>query len=56
VAILLGGDVPYLLRDHEDHQTLVREAYVEGIMSGELLKLFAEETVFADSRPKFKGF
>ncbi|OLN96739.1 Heterokaryon incompatibility protein 6, OR allele 4 [Colletotrichum chlorophyti] len=38
IAILSGGDVPFVLRPTQDGHTLVGECYVEGIMYGEILK------------------
>ncbi|KAH7234846.1 heterokaryon incompatibility protein-domain-containing protein [Fusarium redolens] len=39
VCILLGGKIPYLLRPQSDETyTLVGEAYVHGVMHGELFK------------------
>lgn len=39
VAVLLGGQLPFILRQIEDHFVLVGEAYVHGIMDGEAMKL-----------------
>lgn len=35
VCILFGGDVPYIVRDHDDHHQFIGECYVQGIMDGE---------------------
>lgn len=39
VVVLLGASMPYVLRPVGDHYTLVGEAYVSGIMYGELMAL-----------------
>ena len=47
VVILIGGQVPYILRATGDHHiTLVGEAYVHGRMNGEALEGHGETEVF----------
>jgi hypothetical protein len=38
VCVLLGGSVPYILRPVDDYYILIGEAYVHGIMDGEVLE------------------
>jgi hypothetical protein len=38
VCVLLGGSVPYILRPKDDYYILIGEAYVHGIMDGEVLE------------------
>ena len=38
VVVVAGGDVPLILRPHEDHFLLVGESYVHGVMFGELFE------------------
>ena len=38
ICLLLGGQVPYILREEENHYKLVGESYVHGIMRGEALQ------------------
>jgi len=42
VAVLSGGNVPIILRPHEEYHTVVGDAYVHGIMDGEAMKLVEE--------------
>ncbi|MCJ1465603.1 hypothetical protein MMC07_004222 [Pseudocyphellaria aurata] len=37
LCILIGAEVPFILRSHRDHHVLVGEAYVDGAMDGEVL-------------------
>lgn len=37
VAVFLGGNMPFIVRDKSTHHSLVGEAYVHGIMNGELM-------------------
>ena len=37
VAVFLGGNMPFIIRDKSTHHSLVGEAYVHGIMNGELM-------------------
>jgi hypothetical protein len=41
ICVLLGGDVPFVLRPDKDRRTcsLISEAYVHGFMQGEALEL-----------------
>jgi hypothetical protein len=39
VAILSGGQLPFVLRKVQGHYTLIGEAYVDGIMDGEAVEL-----------------
>jgi hypothetical protein len=38
VCVLLGGSVPYIVRPKDDSYILIGEAYVHGIMDGEVLE------------------
>jgi len=42
-ALLLGGDVPFVLRNEGEQQALVGDCYVHGIMHGELMRLARPE-------------
>lgn len=37
VCVLLGGNVPFLLRRNERHYLLVGESYVHGFMEGKAM-------------------
>ena len=43
LCILLGGDIPFLLRQHGNVWRFVAEAYVYGIMDGEAMERTGEE-------------
>jgi hypothetical protein len=46
VTVVTGADVPYLIRLDRGHFRLVGEAYVHGVMDGQILKMpIAEEEV-----------
>lgn len=47
IAIVLGGDTPFILREVEDAHVLVRDAYVYGLMYGEALGMdgFAQQEI-----------
>ena len=38
VCVLLGGEMPFILRPEGSYYTLVGECYVHGIMDGEVLE------------------
>ena len=38
ICILLGGQVPYVLREQDEHYVLIGEYYFHGIMKGEALQ------------------
>ena len=38
ICILLGGQVPYVLREQDEHYVLIGECYFHGIMKGEALQ------------------
>jgi len=42
VAIFLGGNMPFVVKDESTHHSLVGEAYVHGIMDGELMMSLVE--------------
>lgn len=39
VFVILGADVPFVLRPYDDGCELIGEAYVQGIMDGEALQM-----------------
>jgi hypothetical protein len=39
VCVLLGGDVPFVLRRGEENYTIIGEAYIHGFMDGKALEL-----------------
>ncbi len=43
VVLLLGGDMPFVLRSRSDHYQLIGDAYVHGVMHGELMQLYERE-------------
>ena len=38
ICILLWGQVPYVVREQDDHYVLIGECYVHSIMKGEALQ------------------
>jgi hypothetical protein len=42
ICILLGSNVPFVVRKVEDHYILISDAYVEGLMYGEAIKLMEQ--------------
>ncbi|PMD28931.1 hypothetical protein L207DRAFT_380461, partial [Hyaloscypha variabilis F] len=38
VCVLLGGDVPFILRPSKSNYSLIGESYVHGIMDGEKIQ------------------
>lgn len=46
LCILIGAEVPFILRSHRDHYLLVGEAYVDGAMDGEVLAQGLNSEVF----------
>lgn len=40
VAVILGGDVPYIIRAQEDSWEFVGEAYIQGFMAGEAIEAY----------------
>jgi hypothetical protein len=46
VVVIFGADVPFVLRPHEKGYKLIGEAYVHGIMDGELMTAQLTEEVF----------
>jgi hypothetical protein len=39
VAVIFGGQVPYVLRHEKEHFLFVGESYVQGLMKGQALDL-----------------
>lgn len=39
IAIFLGGDTPFIVREVEDAHVLIGDAYVHGVMRGEALAM-----------------
>jgi hypothetical protein len=39
ICVILGANVPFILRKIEDHFMLISDAYVEGLMYGEAIKM-----------------
>ncbi|KAK1979394.1 hypothetical protein LZ30DRAFT_726354 [Colletotrichum cereale] len=54
IAVLSGGDVPFVLRPTQDGYTLIGECYVEGIMYGEMVRAQLE-TRSVDGQRGIKG-
>jgi hypothetical protein len=42
VCILIGADVPFILRKVDEHYVLVSDAYVEGLMYGEAIDMMEQ--------------
>jgi hypothetical protein len=40
IAILMGGQLPFVLREVHNHYILIGEAYIHGIMDGEAMAQF----------------
>jgi hypothetical protein len=45
ICLILGCDVPLVLRPVEDHYELIGDCYVDGIMAGEAMKDFQERNI-----------
>jgi hypothetical protein len=45
VCVLLGGEMPFILRPEGSYYTLVGECYVHGIMDEEVLEAAQDESI-----------
>jgi len=45
MCVIVGCDVPLVLRRVEEHYDLIGDCYVEGIMQGEAMRKFENEQV-----------
>ena len=39
IFVVMGADVPFILRHYEDGYELIGEAYIQGIMNGEIIQM-----------------
>ncbi|KAF9699596.1 hypothetical protein EKO04_002513 [Ascochyta lentis] len=42
ICVILGANVPFILREVEDHFVLISDAYVEGLMYGEAIEMMQQ--------------
>lgn len=45
ICVIFGAKLPFFLRKVDDHYILIRDAYVEGLMYGEAIKMMEEGTL-----------